>query len=220
MGLQSLHDKQYVGRLRFVDEFSGLPTLVYAYYLNDSGAAMLEHPRAAFAPESKIIPRHEIEITQFHIHLKKWCEKQGLKLHWHQPKIDHKKHINPDAYFGIEDPSKPEGKNVYHYFLEMERAKLGNYRDGDPSIVRKLEKYHRFYDSADCEKEWGFRKFRIITVVRNGEKQYNLCERLSGNLSHRMFWITTEPQFKEGIGGEIFRTPRDYSKVAYGFLSQ
>jgi hypothetical protein len=33
-----------------------------------------------------------------------------------------------------------------------------------------------------------------------------------------MFWMTTEPLFKEGIGGEIFRTPRDYDKVAYSFL--
>jgi hypothetical protein len=38
--------------------------------------------------------------------------------------------------------------------------------------------------------------------------------------SRRMFWMTTEPLFEEGIGDEIFRTPKDYPKVAYSFLSQ
>lgn len=218
--LQSLFQRQYVGRLRFVDDMSERPTLIYAYYLNDSGAAILENPRGAFTLESKFIPRHEIEIVQFHIHLKRWAEKEGLILHWHQPKIDHKKTINPDAYFGIEDPKKPAGHNTLHYFLEIERAKIGNYKNGEPSIIRKLGKYHDFYDTGDCEKEWGFRRFRVITVVRNADKQYNLCERLTDKYSHRMFWITTEPLFKENIKGEIFKTPKDYSQVAYSFLIQ
>lgn len=218
--LQSLLSKRYVGRLRYFDDMAELPTLVYAYFLTDSGAAKLENPRAAFTKESQNIPRHEIEITQFHIHVKKFCDEHGLILHWYQPKMDHKKAINPDAYFGIENPALPEGRNVFHYFLEAERAPLGNYRNGEPSIIRKLAKYREFYDSSDCDKEWGFRKFRVITVVRNADKQYNLCERMSEKYAHRMFWITTEPAFKVNIGGEIFKTPRDYDKVAYSFLSQ
>lgn len=218
--LKALLQKQYVGRLRYFDDMAERSSVVYAYFLNDSGAALLEDSAAAFSKESKLILRHEIEITQFHIHLKRWAEKQGLILHWHEPKIDHKKTINPDAYFGIEDPKKPTGHNTLHYFLEIERAKVGNYKNGEPSIIRKLGKYYEFYDTGDCEKEWGFRKFRVITVVRNSDKQYNLCERMSEKFSHRMFWMTTEPLFKDGIGGEIFRTPKDYPKVAYLFHAQ
>jgi hypothetical protein len=218
--LKSLYDKQYIGRLRFFDDLSDNPTLIYTYYLNDSGADMVEDPHAAFSAESKIISRHEIEITQFHIHLKRWAEKEGLILHWHQPKIDHKKTINPDAYFGLEDPKKPAGHNTLHYFLEIERAKVGNYRNGEPSIIRKLGKYYDFYDTEDCEREWGFRKFRVITVVRNADKQTNLCQRLSERYSHRMFWVTAETMFRHNIGGEVFKTPKDFSKSGYSFLSR
>lgn len=218
--LKALCEKQYVGRLRFFDDMSDNPAPIYAYYLNDSGAKLLERAGAAFSTESKIIPRHEMEITQFHIKLKEWTEKQGLIHYWHQPQIDHKREINPDAYFGLQDLKKPEGRDTLHYFLEIERAPLGNYRNGEPSIIRKLAKYYEFYDSPQCEKEWGFRKFRVIVVVRTADKQYNLCERLAEKYPHRMFWITTEPHVKEGVGGEIFRTPKDFVKTAYSFLSQ
>jgi hypothetical protein len=213
--LAALCEEQYVGRKRFIDDMAEKPTVVYAYYLNDSGAKLLANPRAALAPESMAILRHEIEITQFHIRLKKFAESRGLTLQWHQPKIDHRRDINPDAYFGIKDPKLPEGKNTLHYFLEVERAKVGNYKNGEPSIIRKLAKYYEFYDSPHCEKEWGFRKFRTIVVVRTADKQYNLCERLADKYPHRMFWITTEPHVAEGIGGEIFKTPKDWTKVGY-----
>jgi hypothetical protein len=216
--LKALLEKQYVGRLRFFDDTAERSSIVYAYFLNASGAALLEDPLAAFSKESQLIPRHEIEITQFHIYLKRWTDKQGLILHWYQPKMDYKKAINPDAYFGIEDPKLPQGKNTLHYFLEMERSPLGNYRNGEPSIMRKLAKYYELYDTTDCEQQWGFRRFRVITVVRNSDKMYNLCKLMSEKFSHRMFWMTTEPLFKEGIGGEIFRTPKDWEKVAYSFL--
>jgi hypothetical protein len=78
------------------------------------------------------------------------CAAKGLKLFWQQR--DLKRTINPDAYFVITDPSKPEGKNTFHYFLEIERAKLGHMRDGEPQIMKKLGKYYKFYNSADCER--------------------------------------------------------------------
>jgi hypothetical protein len=215
--LSDLLREKYIGRLPFVDEFGDSPARVHAYYLNPSGAEMLDNPHAALSKESLYIPRHDIEITQFHIHLKQWTEKAGLKLHWYQPKMDHKKEINPDAYFGIEDRSKPAGQNFHHFFLEVERAKIGNYRNGEPSIVRKLGKYYDYFDSKDCEKEWGFKQFRVIVVVRNADKQYNLCERLT-EFKHRMFWVTTEPAYKENIKGSIFKTPKDYDAKAYSFL--
>ena len=113
--------------------------------------------------------------------------------------------VDEAAYFGIRDPKLPEGKNTFHYFLEIERSKIGNYRDGQPSIIRKLQKYYEFYDSSACKKQWGFDKFRVVLTVRNADRMYNLCAQLpEEGLNHRMFWITTEPMFKESIGGEIF----------------
>jgi len=33
-----------------------------------------------------------------------------------------------------------------------------------------------------------------------------------------MFWLGTEASYKTDIGGEIFRTPKDWEKVGYSFL--
>jgi hypothetical protein len=218
--LARLQERGYVGRLQFFDNVSDSRATVYAYFLTDKGARELEDPAAAFSKESEIIPRHEIEITQFHIRLYQWAQKRGLILHWHRPKMNHTKSINPDARFSIEEPNLPQGKNTTHYFLEIERSPLGNYRDGEPSIVRKLTKYYEYFNTDACEKDWRFRKFRVITVVRTADKMYNLCKLMSDKFSHRMFWMTTEPLFKDNIGGEVFRTPKDFSKSGYSFLSQ
>jgi hypothetical protein len=82
-----------------------------------------------------------------------------------------------------------------------------------------LTKNYEYFNIDACEKDWRFRKFRVVTVVRTADKMYNPCKLMSDKFSHRMFWMTTDPLFKEGISGESFRTPRDYDKVAYSFLS-
>ncbi|HMH13486.1 MAG TPA: hypothetical protein VK578_10295 [Edaphobacter sp.] len=94
---------------------------------------------------------HELEISFFHIALKIFCEKNKLKLYWQ--KSDLKCTVSPDAMFGITDPAKPDGKNTLYYFLEMERAKIGHYRDGEPSIMRKLGKYYAYYGTA-IQENW------------------------------------------------------------------
>jgi len=208
--LTSLYREGLVSRLPYFDITMDLPTRTYAYGLTDRTAK--EYGGKTFDEHSVRTLDHELEITDFHIALKRL----PLKLQWNQANI--KKGINPDAYFSLTDPKLPEGKNTMHYFLEIERAKIGNIRNGEPSIVRKLARYYEYYNSDECEKDWGFRTYRVIIVVANSDKQYNLCERLT-DYKHRMFWIATEPAFKENIKGQIFRTPKDFSSTAYSFLS-
>jgi hypothetical protein len=161
---------------------------------------------------------HELEISFFHIALKNSCNKHGQKLYWQQS--DLKCTISPDAMFAITDPAKPEGKNTMYYFLEMERAKIGHYRDGEPSIMRKLAKYYAYYGSDACEKEWfDFRQFRVVVVLRTEERQKNLLKELNKTYNHRTLWLTDERSYKENIGGEIFKTPKDYEKAAYSFFA-
>jgi hypothetical protein len=138
-------------------------------------------------------PPHEVAITEFHVELKLLAEKHNLKLVWHQS--DLRRTINPDAMFTLTSPS-----GVHVFFLEMERSKPGNYRDGKPQITRKLEKYYDYYDSDKCEKEWGFRKFRIIVSMRNEERRDNLLKVIP---KHRMFWLGTESNNFQ------FQTPKD-----------
>ena len=159
---------------------------------------------------------HELEITAFHIALHRFARATGLQYHWQQTDLKHT--VHPDAFFTVEDP-RDSGKE-FCYFLEVERAKFGNYRDGEPQILRKLGAFYDYFNSTGCEKEWGFRQYRVIVVQRTGARREGLLRVLRGKYNHRMFWLTTESAYREDIGGAIFRTPKDDAPIAFSFLTQ
>lgn len=157
---------------------------------------------------------HELEITSFHVAIHRLCAAKGLRYQWRQKDLKHM--VHPDALFFVADPASP-GK-AFCYFLEIERAKLGNYRNGEPQILRKLRKYYEYFNSTDCEKEWGFRQYRVIVVQKSDARREGLLKALEGPCSHRMFWLTTEGAYREDIGAAIFKTPKDDAPVALSFL--
>jgi hypothetical protein len=222
--LRILRAEGYVNRLPHLDLDIDRGRATYVYGLTDKGAKLAffdvfpsSHETKSFDEHSQRTLDHELEISYFHIALKQFCRKHGLELFWQQTDLK-KKTIAPDAMFAITDPKKPEGENTHYYFLEIERSKIGNVKNGEPSIMRKLGKYRDYFNSDECEKEWeDFRQFRVIVVQRTEARRKNLLEALSKQYSHRMFWLTTEPAYKEDIGGNIFLTPKDYAHSTYSF---
>lgn len=195
------------------------PSRSYVYGLSDKGIYNFHEPVSklvkTFDEHSARTLDHELEISYFHMALKKFADKHALQLYWQQADLKTKT-IHPDAYFSIGKDDK-----FNNFFLEIERSKVSNYRDGEPSIVRKLDKYYKLFDSAACEKDWSFKQFRVIVVQRTDERRKNLLTALHEKYAHRMFWLTTEKHYKTngGIGGEIFLTPKDHADRAYGFPS-
>ncbi len=181
---------------RAVDEYGGKP-------FDDHAARTLDH---------------ELEISYFHIAVAQLCETDGRPLYWQQTDLKTKS-IHPDAYFAITDLERPEGKNTHHFFLEVERSKVSSYKDGEPSILRKLARYYDLFDTQACERDWGFRQFRVVVVQRTEERRRNLSSAFPKRYRHRMFWLTTEGLYQHDIGGEIFLTPRDRESVPRGFLT-
>jgi hypothetical protein len=89
---------------------------------------------------------------------------------------------------------------------------------------RKLQRYADYYDTDQCGRDWGFRKYRVIVIQEHNERKpdarrQNLLNALKENLAYKMFWLTTGKLYKESIGGEIFATPKDYTERQYSFLS-
>jgi hypothetical protein len=158
---------------------------------------------------------HELEITWFHVALHRLCSARGLRYLWRQKDLKHT--VHPDALFYVADPANP-GK-AFCYFLEIERAKRGNYRDGEPQILRKVRRYYDYFNSTGCEKEWGFRQYRVVVVQRTDARREGLLTALRKACSHRMFWLTTEAAYRENIGGAIFKTPKDDAPMAFTFLT-
>ena len=215
-----LYNAGLVNRLPYLDLDRESGGVTYVYGLSDKGVkdCLNLYPYAkTFDEHSQRTLDHELEISIFHIALKKFCHEHNLKLYWQQ--ADLKCTINPDALFALTDPAKPEGKNTLYYFLEIERAKIGHYLKGKPSIINKLQRYYEYYNSDECQKEWNFRQFRTIVVQRTEERRKNLLKQLSAQFNHRTFWLTDEQSYKENIGGAIFKTPKDYNTAAYSFLS-
>ncbi len=159
---------------------------------------------------------HELEISYFHMALDELCQKQEWRLYWQQADLKTRT-IHPDAYFALTDPGKPDGRNTFHFFLEIERSKVSKYKDGKPSILRKLARYYDLFDTPDCEKDWGFRQFRVIVVQRTEERRRNLCAAFPEEQRHGMFWLTVEPLYRKDVAGNIFLTPKDGLSAAYSF---
>ena len=157
---------------------------------------------------------HELEITSFHVALHRLCSAKGLRYLWRQKDLKHT--VHPDALFYVADPANPS--KAFCYFLEIERAKLGNYRNGEPQIFRKLQKFYEYFNSTSCEKEWGFRQYRVIVVQRTDARREGLLTALRAKCNHRMFSLTTEAAYRDDIGGAIFMTPKDDAPVAFSFL--
>lgn len=211
--LDALHREGYVHRIAHFEPspnaWKGNNSWVYG--LSDKGVK--DFGGKTFDEHSERTLDHELEISCFHIALVRfWQAADSPELYWQQ--TDLKRGIHPDALFKLRTP-----KGEYAFFLEIEKSKVGNVRDGEPSIVRKLQRYAEYYDTDQCQNHWGFRKFRVIVVHKNWTRTKNLLDVLNGSLPHRMFWLTAEEAYKSRIGEEIFQTPKDHDKIAYSFLS-
>jgi len=218
--LKLLHKAGLANRIPYLDLERESGGVAYVYGLSDKGVRycrdLYDGRMKTFDDHSQRTLDHELEISLFHIALKKLCAKRNLTLYWQQD--DLKCTVNPDAMFAITDPSKPEGKNTFYYFLEIERAKMGHYIDGESSIMRKLGKFYEYYGTEKCRKEWGVEQFRVVVVQRTADKRYNLLAALNRQFNHRMFWLTTEQLYKEDIGAAIFKTPKDHPERSYSFF--
>lgn len=212
--LELLWRERLASRLPYADLSRERGTISYVYGLTDKAAR--EFGGKTFDEHSARTLDHELAISHFHMALDRLCRGRGWYLYWQQ--VDLKtRTIHPDAYFAITDPTKPEGKNTHHFFFEVERSKVSKYKDGEPSILRKLARYYDLFDTQACERDWGFRQFRVVVVQRTEERRRNLCNALVEKCRHRMFWLTTESLYKEDIGTEVFLTPRDHEARLYSF---
>jgi hypothetical protein len=215
-----LYKAGFVNRLPYLELDRESGGVTYVWGLSDKGLQSVQsfyiHAKT-FDEHSQRTLDHELEVSWFHIALKRFCIQQGLSLYWQQSDI--KRTVAPDALFAITDSARPAGKNTLYYFLEIERAKIGHYQNGEPSIIRKLGKYHEYYGSDACQKDWGtFRQYRVIVVQPTEQRRENLLRQLHETFHHRMFWLTTEPLYRHDIGAAIFRTPKDGESRSYSFL--
>jgi hypothetical protein len=194
--LKILDDAGLVRRLRYLNpENDGIG---YACGLTDAGVRFCGEGKTLDEHSERTL-EHELGISFFHLALREFCDDRGFELRWRQSDLKHG--VNPDAYFSLTNP-EIEDKNTHHCFLEVERAKIGNWRNGEPGIIRKFRRYYDYYNTPQCEDDWGFGTYRVVTVLRNDERRTNLLRAMQADSNHRMFWLGVESDH----AGD-FRTP-------------
>jgi hypothetical protein len=113
--------------------------------------------------------------------------------------------INPDGFFGLRFPGRPEGSNRAFFFLEADRSTMTRER-----FVRKLEAYQAWYEADGHTKNLRIKNFRVLTVTKSEERMASLL-RAAGDASSLQaalsrFWFTSETRFTPAGPQSIFTT--------------
>lgn len=77
-----------------------------------------------------------------------------------------------------------------------------------------------YYVTDDCEKErQDFPSVSSDRCPANARAPRESAEAVEQGIPIiRMSWLTTGPEYKYEIGGDIFNTPEDCEKIGYSFL--
>lgn len=146
---------------------------------------------------------HELRINDFVDALSNELQKKNLELISIRINLK-RKHIHPDLLFYIYDPET--NLRSAPIFLEYEKQKRGRYHDEKPQIIRKLESLTRYYDSAECERDFSFRKFYLLVILRTERKTNFLLKDLRDRwIESQTILVASEPAFYAGLLHTRFR---------------
>ena len=81
--------------------------------------------------------------------------------------------VRPDAFFVLQDTSRPEGKNLLPVVLEADRSTESHDR-----MRTKIKGYVHYFHQDLAIKKWGFKFFRVLTVTRTAARAHNLRNEL------------------------------------------
>ncbi len=172
---------------------------LWVYGLSDKGVR--EFGGKTFDEHSVRTLEHELEISFFHIALKRFGERKNLQLYWQQS--DLKRGIHPDALFAITTLV-----GAFPFFLEIEKQRIiGRSRNEEPKIIRKLTRFAEYYNTDQCEKDWNFRTFRVVVVSKSETVRDNLHALLKEKLPYPMFMLAAEQLARIDVGANIFKKP-------------
>ena len=149
---------------------------------------------------------HELRINDLVDALTADATEQGLELIVIRIHLK-RKHIHPDFLMYLYDPKT----NVRSapIFVEYEKQKRGKYDDGgNPQVIRKLEALGQYYNSDECETDFGFRKFYVVTILRTERKANFLLKDLADRgMKRKTFLVTSEPAITSNLLSTQLRTP-------------
>jgi len=147
---------------------------------------------------------HELRLNDFVDSLANALQAKRLELIVMRINLK-RQHIHPDLLFYIYNPTNDVRSPPI--FLEYEKQKRGRYDDGKPQIITKIESLVQYYDSPECERDFNFRKFYLLIILRTERKANFLLKDLGERaINSQMVLVVSEPAFKASLMHTRFRT--------------
>jgi hypothetical protein len=162
---------------------------------------------------------HNWNLTQIHValssHFSFWEQRQAV-LHVQGTKGEPK----PDAFFKIGD---------FYSYLEVERGRQGNYKDGVSEQMRKVDRYIKYYESGAFKEKWkalfkvDVKNYFARFVFDNNNLAENFLYRvrtLHPETQLMRFWATGFDSLIENPAGHVWRTAHDFRARAYSLVER
>lgn len=164
---------------------------------------------------------HELKINDFLDILEAALGREGLELIVYNTDlftVFNEHVVSPDRLLYIYDPKTDTTSAPI--FLEYEKQKRGKYDEaGRPQVIRKLINLNSYYDTDDCEKDFKFRKFYVLVILRTERKRQFLAEDLiSEHQNTGTLLLASEQEATTNILGDILHTWNDGKPKARSLL--
>lgn len=161
---------------------------------------------------------HTLEINDVWIALRSACSQSGgefkLASWWTEKKL-RKRYQRP----GSEERPLPDSRFIVHqtssqkeklFLLELDRG-----TERIPVFQTKIERYLAYYLSQKHEADYGFKVFRVLTVVPDKIRLKTLLKASAEAGANNIFLFSTKDQVTtDQILSPIWITPRDFYDVS------
>lgn len=174
--LRRLYDHVYLERVLLPVTYFGAPPVYYI--LDRRGRDCLKRQGIAdFKGQPKrsiadITIHHTEAVNEFRIEVNLAAQAHGYQVARWVGESEHKQDYDrvqittkakpvsliPDGFFVVREPDKARGDTAY--FLELDRATMPLKRFQD-----KVRAYVTYYKAGSCEKRFGYKSFRVLTVL-------------------------------------------------------
>jgi hypothetical protein len=201
----------------------------YMFFLTERGLNLVNHECKLGDQYDYVNPEkrpdglvHDWKVTQEHIALVNalgvllplWEQRHSVLFTPgnHEP--------NPDAFFYIGDS---------YSYLENERNRQGNWRDGVSEQTRKVDRYIKYSESGAFREKWKFtlgkdvRNFFVRFILDNDHLADNFLMRVKHRHPHTnlmRFWAIGFHSFIKQPLGHVWRTAYDVGDRAYSLVDK
>jgi hypothetical protein len=180
--------------------------------------------------------KHEMMIIDQHIMLRLAEEAGEVRLvHWKEGRglfdsvivVERQGFANlplrPDAFFTIEDTRRDDGKNRFHFFLEIDRSTMPH-----TAFRQKLKAYRHYREQGLHARKLGIQSFRVLTVTLTEARAHNLRDLArmmlpEGARKHFLFTSADNYSLEDPnpIFGDIYISARDSGRdVMYPLIPE